>query len=83
MKRILPVALILIAAACLLKSQPPKISLEQQAAWLQARAELAEAKNAVTLAEQKYAQITSQLQAVCILTLKDGRPECAPEIKKK
>lgn len=56
----------------------PKITVEQQATWLQARAELAEAKLAVTAAEAKLAGIVASMQNTCPLILKDGRPECAP-----
>ena len=57
----------------------PKITIEQQATWLQARAELAEAKLAVTAAEAKLAGIVASMQNTCPLILKDGRPECAPK----
>ena len=57
----------------------PKITIEQQADWLQARGELADAKLAMATAEAKYNAITSSLQAVCPLLLNPkGRPECAP-----
>jgi hypothetical protein len=79
---ILVLALLAFGACALLRSQP-KISLEQQAQWLQTRAELAEAKLSVTAAEAKLAQIVANMQATCPLVLKDGRPECAPKPEAK
>ena len=78
---------VLTAACSLLKSAEPKISIEQQAQWLQARAELAEAKVAVTAAEGKLNTIVQQMQATCPLMLKDGPgglkvPDCAPPAPK-
>lgn len=75
------IALALVAACSLLRSEQPKITLQQQAEWLQARAELAEAKNAVTQLEAKLNGIVQAMQATCPLVLKDGRPECAPPAK--
>jgi len=60
----------------------PSITLEQQAEWLQARAELAEAKLVMLQAEVKINAIVSKMQAVCPLVLKDGRPVCQPQEKK-
>jgi hypothetical protein len=62
--------------------EPPKITIEQQANYLQARAEFAEARIAYDQAERKYQEIVKQLQAVCPLELKNGRPECTKETTK-
>ena len=75
MKRIAPLLLIALAGA---QDKPePKISLEQQARWLQARAEFAEARIAYTEAQGRYETIVKELQAVCPIELKAGRPECS------
>ena len=78
----IPAAILaLVLDACALLRSEPKISLEQQAQWLQARAELAEAKLAVSAAEAKLAGIVVNMQATCPLILNNGRPECAPQTK--
>jgi hypothetical protein len=62
----------------------PKITLEQQAEWLQARAELLEAQLAVKNAESRLLLVVTKLQAVCPLVLNpQGRPDCAPPPEKK
>lgn len=73
----------ILTASCFLLAADPKITLEQQAAWLQARAELAEARLAVAAAEAKINAIVANMQAVCPLALNNGRPECAPQPEAK
>ncbi len=78
------VLLFLCLAAIAADLPAPKITLEQQAEWLQARADLLEAQLAVKTAEQKLVAVVTKLQAVCPLALnKDGRPECIPPPEKK
>jgi hypothetical protein len=62
----------------------PKITLDQQAEYLQARMEYAEARIAVATAEAKLQAIVRNMQTTCPLILNpQGRPECAkPEPKK-
>jgi hypothetical protein len=72
-------ALLLCLTALAADLPAPKITLEQQAEWLQARAELLEAQLAVKTAEGKLLVVVTKLQAVCPLVLNpQGRPECAP-----
>jgi hypothetical protein len=55
----------------------PAITLEQQAEWLQARAELAEAQLAVKTAEARINAAVKDIQTVCPAVMnKAGRPEC-------
>ena len=58
----------------------PAITIEQQAEWLQARAELAEAQLAVKTAEARLNAAVKDIQAVCpaVGVNKAGRPECPP-----
>ena len=60
--------------------QPPQITLEQQAEWLQARAELAEAQLALKTAEARINAAVKDIQTVCPAVMnKAGRPECPPK----
>lgn len=61
--------------------KPARITLEQQAEYLQARAELAEARLAVKDAEAKISLIVSRMQGTCALQLDAGRPQCIPQPK--
>ena len=62
------------------KPKPPQVTIEQQAAWLQARAELAEARLALKTAEDRFNQIVREIQTVCPAILnQSGRPECPPK----
>jgi len=78
-------ALMLASCALLWPADPkpaPVITLEQQAEWLQATKELAEAQLAVNAAQGKVNAIQASLAATCqqaTLLLKNGRPECAPK----
>ena len=55
----------------------PTITIEQQAEWLQARAELAEARLTLKNAEARMNQIVKEIQGVCPAVLNSaGRPEC-------
>jgi hypothetical protein len=55
----------------------PKITIEQQAEWLQARAELAEAQLQLKAAEARMNAVVKEIQAVCPAVInKAGRPEC-------
>ena len=57
--------------------KPAKVTIEQQAQWLQARAELAESRLAVKNAEDRFNQIVKEIMAVCPAILSPaGRPEC-------
>ena len=59
------------------KPKPPKVTIEQQAQWLQARGDLAEARLAVKNAEDRFNQIVKEIMAVCPAILnQSGRPEC-------
>ena len=58
----------------------PQISIEQQAEWLQARAELAEAQLALKTAEARINAAVKDIQTVCPAVMnKAGRPECPPK----
>ena len=62
------------------KPKPSQITIEQQAEWLQARAELAEAQLALKTAEARMQAVVKEIQAVCPAVInKAGRPECPPE----
>jgi hypothetical protein len=57
----------------------PKITIEQQAQWLQSRAELAEARLALKNAEDRFSQIVKEIMSVCpAIVSPAGRPECPP-----
>jgi hypothetical protein len=59
------------------KPKPPQITIEQQAEWLQARAELAEAQLALKTAEARMNAVVKEIQTVCPAVInKAGRPEC-------
>jgi hypothetical protein len=59
------------------KPKPPQITIEQQAEWLQARAELAEAQLQLKTAEARMNAVVKEIQAVCPAVIgKTGRPEC-------
>ena len=59
-------------------SQPaPTITLAEQADWLQARAELAEAQLAVQRATEKLTKLSRDLNQRCQIEAdKNGRPQC-------
>ena len=77
---VLILGIMLTVCALLWPADPkpsPTITLEQQAEWLQARAELAEARLALKNAEARMNQIVKEIQGVCPATLNSaGRPEC-------
>lgn len=76
MKKLILFAAAIIALAQTTKPEP-KVTIEQQAQWLQARAELAESRLAVKNAEDRFNQIVKEIMAVCPAILSPaGRPEC-------
>lgn len=83
----IPIFLLALVSITMAQEKPsvtskdsPKVTLEQQAKWLQARAELAEARIAYAEALGKYSNSVKEIQAVCsTVVLKEGRPECEKE----
>ena len=80
MKTLILLTLATSALAQTVTPKPPQITLEQQAEWLQARAELAEAQLALKTAEARINAAVKDIQTVCPAVMnKAGRPECPPK----
>ena len=60
----------------------PTVTLAEQADWLQARAELAEAQLAVQRLTEKLTKMSRDLNQRCpLIADKDGRPQCKEAAK--